>query len=100
MNGSLTILEQRILFALHQNATPMSSAEVGQALRISTRSAINVLQYLRGRGMINDGSVIYGHPGSETGCVHRPSGLIRWSLGPAKTVQGPCPDSVLNERKA
>jgi hypothetical protein len=86
----MTPLQTRLVELLTEHG-PSTSGDLGALAGVSARSASNSLQFLRGHGAVNDGSVIYTWPGGRLSCVHHPVGPLVWNLGPAEKHNRACP---------
>jgi DNA-binding Lrp family transcriptional regulator len=86
-----TPLQVKIIADLTANGSS-TAKDLADRLGISTRSASNSLEFLRGDSVVNDGSVMYDWTSTKMCCVHRPEGPVVWALGSRIIVQGECPE--------
>lgn len=93
-----TPLQKAILYAMDRFG-PMKSEDLAYYTGKSVRAVASSLMYLRGEGLVNDGSVHYHWPSGGNGCMHTPPTPRTWALGPILDVQGPCPYNDVNQEE-
>lgn len=85
-----TELQKKLIQSLEQHGAS-TSRQLADRLDLSVKQVSNSLSFARGEGRVNDGSVEYVWP-QGNGCVHRPDGVIVWTLGKHTKIEGDCPE--------